>query len=226
MSLMTQHDVEVTIGSLPRVNLLPAEIAEARRFRQIKVGLGCAIGGAVAVVGLLYVGASSGVSGAQTDLDSATARHASLQAQTTKYRDVTAVYARASAAQGMLTQAMGEEVRFSQFLNDLSLTVPENVWLKNVTFTQTTATTPAAPNSATAITTPGIGNVSFQGTGFSHDDVALWLESLAGQKGYADPYFTSASEALLGTRKTVTFTSTATLTSAAYSGRYNKPAGG
>jgi hypothetical protein len=68
--------------------------------------------------------------------------------------------------------------------------------------------------------------VTFTGVGFKHDDVAVWLESLASQKGYANPYFSTSTEALLGTRKTVNFTSTATLTPAAYSGRYSKPAGG
>jgi Tfp pilus assembly protein PilN len=226
MSLMTETGATVSLDSLPRVNLLPPEIAETRRFRRIQVGLGGAVLGAVGIVALLYVAASSSVSSAQTDLDSATATHTSLQAESVKYRDVTAIYARAAAAQAMLTQAMGEEVRYSRFLNDLSLSVPENVWLKDVTFTQggTGATVAAAP--ANSLGTPGIGSVTFNGIGFKHDDVAAWLESLAGQKGYADPFFTSSNEELLGTRKTVKFASTVTLTSAAYSGRYAKPAGG
>jgi Tfp pilus assembly protein PilN len=225
MSLMTETGAVVSLDSLPRVNLLPPEIAETRRFRRIQVGLGGAVLGAVGIVALLYVAASSSVSSAQTQLDTATAQHTALQAQTAKYSQVTDVYARAAAAQAMLTQAMGEEVRFSQFMNDLSLSVPENVWLKNVTFTQNSA---AAPASAT--TAPGaaasIGTVTFTGVGFSHDDVAVWLESLASEKGYANPYFTSSAEALLGTRKTVNFTSSVALTPAAYSGRYTKPAGG
>jgi Tfp pilus assembly protein PilN len=228
MSLMTETKADVSLGSLPRVNLLPPEIAETRRFRRIQVGLGGAVLGAVGIVALLYVAASSSVSSAQGELDTANAQRATLQAETAKYRDVTAVYARAAAAQAMLTQAMGEEVRYSRFLNDLSLSVPENVWLKNVSFAQTSGTAPAAAPAAAApvIGTPGIGSVTFTGVGYSHDDVAVWLESLATQKGYANPYFTSSTEALLGSRKTVNFTSTATLTPAALSGRYTKPAGG
>jgi Tfp pilus assembly protein PilN len=222
---MTETGAVVSLDSLPRVNLLPPEIAEMRRFRRIQLGLGGAVLGAVGVVALLYIAAAGSVSSAQSSLDTATARHSGLQVETAKYNGVTAVYARAAAAQAMLTQAMGEEVRYSQFLNDLSLSVPENVWLKEVSFTQTppgaAATVPGA-----AIATPGIGTVTFTGVGFKHDDVAVWLESLAGQKGYADPYFASSTEKLLGTRPTVDFTSSVTLTSAAYSGRYTKPAGG
>ena len=225
---MTETRTEVSLSSLPRVNLLPPEIAEGRRVRRIQVGLGAAVLGAVGIVALLYVSANSGVSSAQEQLDAANARHSSLQSEMGKYRDVTAVQARADAAQAMLTQAMGQEVRYSRLLTDLSLTVPENVWLKSVTFTQgaPAGSTAAAAPAASSLTTPGIGTVTFTGVGFKHDDVALWLESLAGQKAYVDPYFSNSTEALLGSRKTVNFTSTATLTSAAYSGRYTKPAGG
>lgn len=225
MSLMTETGQAVTLDSLPRVNLLPPEIAETRRFRRIQLGLGGAVLGAVGIVALLYVGATSSVSSAQGDLDAATATHSRLTVETAKYKDVTAVYARAAAAQAMLTQAMGEEVRYSQLMNDLSLTVPETVWLKSLLFSQAPVA-PAAAGATAPGAVAGIGTVTFTGVGFNHDDVAVWLESLAGQKSYANPYFSSSTEALLGTRKTVNFTSTTTLTPAAYSGRYAKPAGG
>ena len=72
----------------------------------------------------------------------------------------------------------------------------------------------------------GIGTFTATGIGFSHDDVAVWLESIAGQKTYTNPYFSNSTEALLGTRKVVNFTSTASITSAALSNIYTKPAGG
>ena len=227
MSLMTETRAVVSLDSLPRVNLLPPEIGERRRFRRIQVGMGGAVLGAVGVVALLYVTAASGVSSAQSEVDAANARHATLQAETAKYQGVTAVYARAAAARAMLNQAMGEEVRYSQLLNDLSLSIPENVWIKSLTFTQgNPAAAPGAAAAPAAAANGSIGTVSVTGVGYSHDDVAVWLESLAGQKAYADPYFTNSTEALLGTRKTVNWTSTATLTPAAYSGRYKTPAGG
>lgn len=222
MSSLTKQRESVGTGvvALPRVNLLPPEIAEVRRMRRIQVGLGGAVLGAVGIVALLYIAAASSVSSAQSDLDTANATGTQLRAETAKFSQVTAIYARAAAAQAMLTQAMGEEIRYSRFLNDLSLSVPENVWVKNLTFAQG-----AAP-SALGSTIPGIGTVTVTGVGFSHDDVAVWLESLATQKGYTNPYFTNSTEALLGSRKTVNFTSTASLTPAAYSGRFTKPAGG
>jgi Tfp pilus assembly protein PilN len=216
----TAQPVGTGVVVLPKVNLLPPEIAETARFRRIQMGLAGGVLAAVGVVTLLYVGASSNVSEANTELEAATATGSQLQAESAKYQDVTAVYANAAAAEAMLTQAMGEEVRYSQFLNDLSFTVPENVWVTNVSFAQ------SAVAPVLGSTEPGIGSVTFSGVGFKHDDVAVWLESLARQKGYANPYFSSSTEALVGTRKTVNFTSTVTMTPDALSKRYTAPAGG
>ena len=226
MSVLSEHQQQTAapVGTghpvLPRGNLLPPEIGEAVRFRRIQMGLGGGLLATLGVVALLYVGAVSSVGEAETELAAATATGTQLQAENAKYAEVSAVYAAAAAAEAMLTQAMGEEVRYSQYLNDLSLTVPENVWVKNVTFAQ------AAVPPALGSTEPGIGTVTFTGVGFSHDDVAVWLESLAKQKGYKDPYFSNSTEALIGTRKTVNFTSTVTLTPEALSGAYTAPAGG
>ena len=226
MSLLSEHlqstaaPVGTGLVALPKVNLLPPEIAEAARFRRVQVGLGAGVLAAVGVVALLYVGATGSVADAQTELDTSTATGAQLKSEAAKYADVTGVYAQAAAAEAMLTQAMGEEVRYSTFLNALSLTVPDNVWVKSVTFSQT-----AVPPGLGS-TEPGIGTVTFTGVGFKHEDVAVWLESLATQKGYADPYFSSSTETLIGTRKTVAFSSTVTLTPEALSGRYTTPAGG
>ncbi len=166
MSVITTTKHEQLVGSglasLPRVNLLPPEIAEGRRFRRIQVALGAGVLSAVGVVGLLFVSASSSVDAANEELTAAQAEQSRLQAETAKYADVTAVYAQAAAAQAMLTEAMGQEVRYSRFLSDLSLTVPENVWVKSLTFAQTAA--PAAVGS----TEPGIGTVTVSGVGFSH----------------------------------------------------------
>ena len=216
-----------SIALLPRVNLLPPEIAERAVFRRIQLGLGAGVLAAAGVVGLLFLSATHGVSSAQSDLDGANAQSTTLQAQSAKYRDVTAVYARAAAAQVQLSSAMGDEVRYSQLLNDLSLTVPSNVWIKSLTYTQTPPAA-AAGTAAVAPTVAGaapIGTFSVAGVGFSHDDVAVWLESVAGLKTYQDPYFSTSTEALIGTRKTVNFSSTATVVSKALSGRYTKAGG-
>ncbi|HWG95096.1 MAG TPA: PilN domain-containing protein [Mycobacteriales bacterium] len=219
-----QTDVEQLAGAglatLPRVNLLPPEIAEQRRFRRIQYGLG---GGVLAAVGLVAVGfvlATGSVNAANEELTTANAENARLQAETAKYADVTAVYAQAAAAQAMLTEAMGQEVRYSGFLSSLSLSIPDNVWVTSLSFSQSEVP------PAVGATDPGVGTLTVAGKGFSHEDVALWLESLAGQETYVNPYFSSSTETLIGKREAVDFSSTATLTQKALSERYTEPAGG
>lgn len=208
-------------GLLPRVNLLPPEIAERAAFQRVQLGLGAAVVATLGVMGLLFVSASHGVTAANEDLASAQSRGTQLQSQAAAFRDVTATYAAARAAQLQLTSAMSDEVRYSQLMNDLALSIPSSVWVNSVNFAQTTA---AALPGVTA--TPPIGTMTVSGTGFTHEDVALWLESLSGGKNYANAYFSNSTEALLGTRKIVNFSTTADVTVSARSGRYTKSTGG
>jgi Tfp pilus assembly protein PilN len=223
---VTTFATATSLGALPRVNLLPPEIAEQRRLRQAKVAMAAGLVGCVAVAGVLYTAAHSSVSSAQADLDSATQQKVALQAQVARLANVTATFAQVQARQAMLTQAMGDEVQWSHFLNDLALTMPANVWLTNVTIAQTgTAPTTAPASAGVAVFDAGIGSVTFTGVAMSHDDVAAWLETLAREKGYANAYFTSSNEVDLYGHTVVTFTSSVTVTPAAYSGRFTKPAG-
>ncbi len=224
MTVLTSEStfLGTTTGRLPRVNLMPPEVAEAKALRKVQMGLAAAGLASLAIVGLLYVSASHSVSSAEGDLTETKTKSIALQGQVAKYRDVTATINAANAAQAQLVVAMGDEVRYSQLLNDLSLAIPSSVWLKNVTFA------PAKPTSGTS-TAPlifeggatQIGTLTVNGIGFSHDDVALWLDAMAGlNKTYANPYFDSSTEALIGSRVTVNFTATNILLSTAASGRF------
>lgn len=218
MSVLSSTQAPVGAGAvlLPRVNLLPPEILEAARFRRVQRGLGAAVAVAVVAVGVLYAGAASAVSDEQTRLDAATSEQQALSREAATYREVTALNTRTAAAEAMLVQAMGPEVRYSRFLNDLAVTVPEHVWVTSATFTQSPAPAPAAG----AATAGAIGTVSIAGVAYDHDDVAVWLETLAAQKGYAEPSLQNATEAYIGTRKVVNWATSVVLTADALSGRY------
>jgi Tfp pilus assembly protein PilN len=213
------------IGQLPRVNLLPPEILEGRRFRQVQYGLGGALLVALAIVALLYSMAAGSQGRAQQKVDKAKATNVSLQRDLSRYDSVKAVYTQVATREGMLTQAAGSEVQWSQYLNDLSLSVPDNVWITAFTATQTPPAAAAKPAAGAAAADPGIGTVTFTGTAFAHDDVATWLESLAKVKGYTNSYVTTSTKSLIGSREVVNYTSSVTVTKEAYSGRYAKPAG-
>lgn len=215
---------------LPRVNLLPPELAEQARLRRLKGVLAGGLVATVGVVGALYLGAAADVADATAEVSAATARGSALQSQTRALGHVDQLYRSADEAEARLATAMGDEVRFSQFLDDLSKQVPEHVWLTDITFTQTPAAggpagAPASPTAGAPAAAGAIGTVTFTGVGFRHDDVAAWLDSLAAQEGFADPYVTDSTAGRIGDRRTVSFTSSVTLTSDALSGRYTAQEG-
>jgi Fimbrial assembly protein (PilN) len=113
--------------------------------------------------------------------------------------------------------------------------VPNDVGLTSMSVKQTrTAAAPAnagpaqpAAGATSVLGTPGIATVSFEGQAATQDDVAAFLDALAKQKNYVDPYFTNASktkDADSG-QEVVTFSATTTVTDQAKSGRYTNQAG-
>ena len=106
-------------------------------------------------------------------------------------------------------------------LNALVLPAPFGPMTARISPSRTSKLRPS-----TALTPNKIGTVTFTGVALTHDDVATWLESLASENGFANPYFSNSTEAKIGDQKVVNFSSTVDLTPDAHSGRYTKPAGG
>jgi Tfp pilus assembly protein PilN len=212
------------VGTLPRVNLLPPEIGQARRFRHVQFALGAGVLGSLGVVAAAFIVVSGQVGAAQDDLDTSKAQTTRLEAQATEYSQVPLVYSQVEAARAQLELAMGKEIRWSYYLNDLSLKTPHNVWVNSMTVVSNDATAAATAGTSTYIE-PGVASVSFEGYAIKHNDVATWLDSLAKQKGYAQAYFTNSSKELIGTTPVVKFKSQVSVTEDALSKRYIKKAG-
>jgi Tfp pilus assembly protein PilN len=214
---------------MPRVNLMPPEIAAAERFRRLQLAMGSAVVVAAVAVGGLYLHARSGISSAQTQVNSAQAQNSTLTTKLNGLASVKQTFANVQAKQQLLQQAMGGEIRWSYVLNDLSLRIPSNVWLTAMQASETVpgiglgaaSTTTALPGSPTS----SIGTISFSGLGFKHDDVATWLNAMAKERGFSQPIFTGSSETAIGSTGVVDFGSTVTITSKALSGRYIQKAG-
>jgi Tfp pilus assembly protein PilN len=208
-----------TTTAAPRVNLLPPEIAEKAKLRKAQVamvGTGLA---AVAVVGVMYTQQTAKVSDANAQKEQATAASVKLRADLAKLQHVSQTYREVDLAKQTLAAAMHYDVTWSSYLHDLTLTIPENVWLTNMTV-KMDVNKPPANGAAGPVLDPGLGTVTFTGVAFEHDDVASWLESLTKQKGYANAYFSKSEEALIGDRQVVNFSSTVTLTDKVLSNRY------
>jgi Tfp pilus assembly protein PilN len=207
----------------PRVNLLPPEIAERNTLRRAQlamVGTGLA---AVAVVGVMYTQASAKVSSAEHAKTEAVAENARLTNQLGQLQNVRDTYAQVDVANKSIATAMQYDVHWSQYLQDVTLYIPENVWLNTMQVKLTPPQAgPGASASGDAVLDPGLGTVTVTGTALTRDDVASWLETVGKQKGFANPYFTSATERALGGRVVVDFGSTVNLTEKSLSNTYAK----
>lgn len=222
----------LTVGrvtELPRVNLLPPEVAQASQFRRLQIMLGLIVVATLAAIAASYVFVSGQVTSAQAALDDAQAQNAALTAEAAQYADVPRVQAELAKAQLDLTRAMSPEVRWSFYLNDLSLTIPNNVRLTNMVIVQPVSLDPQVTDlkPISPMGTPGIATINFEGKAASYDAVASWLRSLARQKGYSDPTLTTVADATESGQvgKVYTFSSSVTVTDKAYSGRYTSTAG-
>jgi len=213
MTTMTQTH----LATMPRVNLLPPEIAAAARLKRLRAMLGLAVAGIAVVVVLLFLFASSRVGAAQDELDAAQAVGAQRTAEKANYAEVPLVYASVETAQQNLATAMTPEIRWSFYLNDLSLTIPRTTRLSTMTAVNDAAaaqlaggsTLPAAPAPTTdgtttdgTTTTPppvpvvaNVGSITFSGKSTDFDAVAAWLQSLTRVDGYSDPYVQSITNA-------------------------------
>jgi Tfp pilus assembly protein PilN len=206
---------------MPRVNLLPPEIAEKATLRRSQMAMGCVGLAAVAVVGVMYVQKSAQVSSANATKTEAVAASTKLKSDLAALKSVSDTYAQVDAAKATLAQAMQYDVTWSTYLHNITLNIPENVWLTSLT---ASVQAPGAPGNAAVpgrtVLDPGLGSVTIAGYAMDHPDVGSWLESLAKTKGYLNPYFTQAAEDFIGDTRVVKFTSSVNLTQDALSKKY------
>jgi Tfp pilus assembly protein PilN len=218
MSTDTTTAAGVRLTQLPKVDLLPPEIAEEAKFRTLRIALAGGVAASVVVVGVLWYSAHSGVSGAQANLVAAQTQQTTLQTKANSLAKVPQAYAQVATAESELTTAMGNEIRFSFVLNDIADTIPSKVWLTSLALTEDVDGTapPVGPFGD-----PGVATMTVAGNGSNYPDVAAWLQELGGGKYYTDPYFSDAHEApYIGKKSVIGFSSTVILTNKAYSNRY------
>jgi Tfp pilus assembly protein PilN len=210
---------------MPRVNLMPPEIAEAERLHRLQRAMVGAVLVSALAVGGLYWHTKQGVASAQNDFATSQSQHTSLQSKYNSLDDVQQVFAQVQAKQDLLQQARGQEIRWSFMLNNLTTSVPDNVWLTGFTAIETSAPGSAATPSTSADGTAGIGSVTFTGDAFRHDDVANWLDAMAKEHGFTDPTFANSIKKAIGGRIVAGFGGSVVLSDKALSNRYTPKAG-
>jgi Tfp pilus assembly protein PilN len=227
MSVQTAATTATTISSrvdwapVPKVNLLPPEIVEKRQFARRQKALAVVVVATIAAAGAATYLVEGQVASAQDELTAEQARTSTLQAEKSKYDEVPRVLAQVDAAKAARETAMGTDVPWYRFMNDVALSTPRSVWLTNLTVTVPPSGA-AAPSTVDPLAPAGVGTLTVTGDASDFPTVAAWLEGLdqvAGVDG------TAISQAAGGKDKpTVAFTSSGSITPDALSHRYDRKA--
>jgi len=219
------------LSSMPRVDLMPPEIAEKEALQRLQLGCAAALVACAVAVGSVWWQAHSTVNDAKKNLATTEAQKAAVNSQVAKLAPVAAQFAAVENGNRLVQQALGGEVLWSKQLRDLSTTIPANVWLTNMTVTAsgTAATTTGSAatgsaasggSSAAATPTSSIATITYQGTATSRYDIANWLTAIGGLKGYVGSTYTSSQEKALNGQVVTDFVATVQVTTDALSGRY------
>lgn len=181
------------------VNLLPRE--EAKRSFAAKRGV--AFGGvagaalATAVLASMTLSAGGTVGAKQAELDALRAQIAAIPPAPVKdTSDEDALAAEKSARVGALSAALSGRIAWDRVLRQVSLVLPEDVWLTNLT---------AAAPDPTQAAVPGSG-FTLVGSTYSQNGVARFLSRLAVIPDLANVRLQSSQSQLVNARELVQFT--------------------
>jgi hypothetical protein len=241
-------DITQRLGVAPRVNLLPAWVAERRLVRRQRLVVAAGFVVALGLLALLWLASSARADRAERAAAGQRAITAQLGAQRVGLQTWADLQTEVVSAEQLRAAVYAREVRFSGVLQDIARVMPDNAWLTQLSaaLTETqqgqasggTPATGAQNGNATTGPIPGapgfgspVGTITFSGMALGHVDVGNVVKVLDGavkRNGgsvYLNPYYTSSLKEAQASQATVTFSATVDLGPAAYSGRFQRPGG-
>ena len=188
------------------VNLLPRD--EAVRSFEAKRGVvfGAAFGAALVTAAIVSMTISAGgaVGDKQAELDALRAEIAAIpvaDVKDTQADDALAVVK--SARIGALSAALTSRVAWDRVLRQVSLVLPEDVWLTNLAATAPSTATATADEAAAAAASAGF---TLTGSTYSQNGVARFLSRLSVIPDLENVRLQSSASLLVAERELVQFT--------------------
>ena len=183
------------------VNLLPRD--EVKRSFEAKRGVVFGAAGGAALVTVLLVTMTMSAGGAigekQAELDAVRAEIAAIPAPVAaEAGNDDELVAAKGARVGALSSALTSRVPWDRVLRQVSLILPEDVWLTNLT-----ASAPVASTTAPAETASGF---TLTGSTYSQNGVARFLSRLSVLPDLKNVRLQSSQSSLVTTRELVQFT--------------------
>jgi Tfp pilus assembly protein PilN len=199
---------------MTQVNLLPTDVKERQRTRRLTAAVIFAVGAVVALLFFVFVLQTARLSDANHKLATQKAANSELEGQIAGLQEFAALKTQVAAREALAAEALNGQVLWSGVLRDVSMVIPDKVWLSGLTgsVTPPPAAAPAAPApaaspgatpepSAAPITPPEVspastlvGAIQFQGMADDHPAVAQWLTRLEQVTGWANAWISNATE--------------------------------
>jgi Tfp pilus assembly protein PilN len=185
------------------VNLLPRDEPKKSFEANRGVVFGAAGGAALVTAALVSMVISSGgaVDNKQAELDALRAQIAAIPAaETEETTDDSALAAEKGARVGALSAALADRIAWDRVLRQVSLVLPEDVWLTNLSAEAPGAAAPVAGTAAAG------APFTMTGSTYSHNGVARFLSRLTVVPDLQNVRLQSSASAVVGERELVQFT--------------------
>lgn len=196
---------------MPQINLLPPEYRARRRGRRI-VRIAVAAGVAVLLfLGMVLLIQRGTISNEEDELQRLQDQAAQLRTQVAALQEFGDLKNQIDEKEQALSVALENDIAWSKFLNDLSLIIPDDSWLTNLSLSSAPGQAPSGEQS--------FGTTSFQGFVFDFPGLAGWLTRTAQIDGLTFVYLTNGTAQELSGQEVVTFGANANLTDSLLSGR-------
>jgi Tfp pilus assembly protein PilN len=200
---------------MSRVNLLPSEILEGHRSRQIAALVGAGAALVLVLIFLFYVLQGQRLADENDKVAAQQDANQQVQTEINSLQPFATLQTSAQAEQQLLREAYSDEVSFSRLLMDVSRVIPSDMDLDTLSLQL------RAPAAGVATTTTGptvfVGTLSASGTAASVQSIATWLTRLEQVEGWVNPWTSNATLSADGT--SYTFSSTVDLTDGVVSDR-------
>lgn len=170
-----------------RINLVPLSERPRTRtdYSMLALLVACVIVVAAMVLGYVYL--DGVLADRQRELDDLSVQVRSLQGELAALNRYEELAAKRKAAEEVVQYIWANRTLVSQSLGDLSLVIPTEVWLKQLTLSAPEIAPYSGKGAASAgQTAPSRGKVDMTGVTFTFDDVAVLLVRLQQVASFAD----------------------------------------
>lgn len=196
---------------MPQINLLPPEIRSQQRARRLLLA-GAGAAGVILVFLLgVYLVQQNTINREEERLAVLEAERSRLQAEVQALEHFGQLQASVERRRNTLGTALYADVAWSSFLNDLSLIMPDDSWLVNVSLNSARSEAPTEEES--------YGTAAFQGFVFDFPGLAGWLTRLEQVDGLVFVYLTTGSRQELHGEEVISFGANAHVVEDLLSGR-------